>query len=682
MMSAIHPLGSSLASVLRGLGQRPYLLAGFLILANTLFLPYCGIVHDSQLYSGLVLNRIDPDFLSDDLFFRYGSQDKYSLFSPIMAPFVVALGNKTAFFIGYVLSISLFLTALTRLVLKVWPGSPAAIVGLIHLAVIQVPYGGHVPLNVIEPFLSARVPACGLALWAFSDILERRWLRGALAMAVAFGIHPLMTLPVMMILALVFLARRWGALGVAVPTVLSLGAFGAILATPSIATPLFGHFDAYWLELTQETNCYMFPQEWFAWQWFWNLFTLFGLAVAAYVGRVSDPSAWKQANSKTDGSETRPTTDTDRTAILAGAVLVGVAGFFGTLLFSQLPYALLLKGQAYRWLWLPLALMPPAFCHLAWQAWRTDSMLSRLAALGLAIFLGMTTYHWLEVLCLVFFLPVTYYAALVFAKHARLTDKVVGAVAVSMLLGGFLWGGFRVWVFFTKCTAIQGELTPLNLFAIAVVNLGAAIIIPSLLLALAAFGHRLFSVKAWTPVAVALTLQTTVTIWMATDNYKELNPNAEELQFVDAFLRERKAGQSQPLSIYCNYGRLYQYWIEWGTRSYYDCFQLAGFVFNRDTAVEGKRRALLVAPFEAVSLAKGRWEMIPDGVKEKIEAWHQTDIANTQPTEADVLALVHESSIDYLVLFSAHFDNLACARRGDVSIYDCRQLREKQVAAR
>jgi hypothetical protein len=277
MTSTIHPLGSSLADTLRILGQRPYQLAGLLILFNALLVPYAGLVEDSQLYSGLVLNRIDPEFLSDDLFFRYGSQDKYTLFSALMAPLVLALGNKSAFFLAYLISVGLMLTALTRLVLKLWPGSPAAVVGLIYLAVILVPYGGFTPLHVIEPFLSARMPACAVALWAFTDLLDRRWARGGLALAFAFAIHLLMTLPVLIFLAIVFLARRWGARGVALTTTLAAAAFGALLATPSIATPLFGEYDAYWMELTRLSNCYMFPQEWFAWQWFWNLFALSGM---------------------------------------------------------------------------------------------------------------------------------------------------------------------------------------------------------------------------------------------------------------------------------------------------------------------------------------------------------------------------------------------------------------------
>lgn len=663
MSPAIQALPASLADALRALARRPYLLAALLILINAAATPYMGIVHDAQIYTGLVLNRIDPDFLSSDLFFRYGSQDKYSLFSPMMAPFVALLGPKIPFFVGYLLSITLLFTALTRLVVKLWPDSPAAVVGLIFLALVRVPYGGHVPLHVIEPFLSARVPACALTLWAFTDILERRWGRGSLAMLFAFAIHPLMTLPGIMVLAVVFLARRWGAWGVAIPTAVAMVGFGALLATPSIATPLFGYFDPEWLELTQNTNCYMFVQEWFPQQWFWNLFALAVLATASVACRGEDD---------------------DRSRILAGAVMIGVAGFFGTWLFSYLPYALLNKGQAYRWLWFPLILTPPAVFHLALQSWQANRISSRLCAVALVAWLGITTYHWLEFLCLGCFLPVTYYAAIIFGKKAEPADRVGYSVAASVLLGLTLWGSFRIWNFFENCGALLGELTYINVYDIVIANLNAGILVPLTLLVLAVAGSWLATTRrVWPLLAGAVAVQAAFFAYMGSEAYRTQHPQYAELQYVEDFLKERRQEEGRSLAIYCNYGRLYQYWVEWGTRSYYDCFQLAGFVFNRETAVEGQRRAKIVGPFEAVSLAKGRSEVIPEGVKEKISAWLGADVDSpSPPTEEDLLRLAREDDVDYIVLFCTHFEHLAEGRRGDVSIYDARKLREVRVSHR
>src|SRR5262249_37722572 len=51
-----------------------------------------GVRHDAILYTGQVLARLMPDRVGNDLFFVYGSQDKYSLFSALMAPLFERFG--------------------------------------------------------------------------------------------------------------------------------------------------------------------------------------------------------------------------------------------------------------------------------------------------------------------------------------------------------------------------------------------------------------------------------------------------------------------------------------------------------------------------------------------------------------------------------------------------------------
>src|SRR5438445_10459450 len=105
-------------------------------------------------------------------------------------------------------------------------------------------------------------------------------------------------------------------------------------------------------------------------------------------------------------------------------MLIGLAGFFGSLVFTNLPYALLLKGQAYRWMWLPLALMPPALFDLAWTFWRTNQLSPRLAAIGIVVYLGVTSYSFLEFATLLFFVPPILYGLATFAKSWTWTDKI------------------------------------------------------------------------------------------------------------------------------------------------------------------------------------------------------------------------------------------------------------------
>src|SRR5580704_13550837 len=81
------------------LAAQPWSLLCVLLACNALARPYAGITHDARLYSAQVLNQLDPGTYGDDLFFRYGSQDQFSIFSQFAAPFVAILGLETAFFL-------------------------------------------------------------------------------------------------------------------------------------------------------------------------------------------------------------------------------------------------------------------------------------------------------------------------------------------------------------------------------------------------------------------------------------------------------------------------------------------------------------------------------------------------------------------------------------------------------
>src|ERR1700694_3272409 len=48
---------------------------------------YRGIFHDAGLYTLQALARLAPAALGQDVFLRFGSQDRYTIFSPIYADF-------------------------------------------------------------------------------------------------------------------------------------------------------------------------------------------------------------------------------------------------------------------------------------------------------------------------------------------------------------------------------------------------------------------------------------------------------------------------------------------------------------------------------------------------------------------------------------------------------------------
>ena len=58
--------------------------------------PYVGIIHDSRFYSVQALGALLPGRFSDDLYFRYCSQDQFTLFTLVYEPALSILGLARA----------------------------------------------------------------------------------------------------------------------------------------------------------------------------------------------------------------------------------------------------------------------------------------------------------------------------------------------------------------------------------------------------------------------------------------------------------------------------------------------------------------------------------------------------------------------------------------------------------
>lgn len=75
----------------------PKVLLFMLLLALWFFShPYQGIWDDGVFYAVQALARLRPEVYGKDLFFLYGSQDEFTLFSPIYAAFIRLFGLDRA----------------------------------------------------------------------------------------------------------------------------------------------------------------------------------------------------------------------------------------------------------------------------------------------------------------------------------------------------------------------------------------------------------------------------------------------------------------------------------------------------------------------------------------------------------------------------------------------------------
>jgi len=226
-------------------------ICGIAVLALWLITrPYRGVRHDALLYLGQILRRLMPDRFAGDLFLQATSQERYSLFAPLVTPIVGHLGIGAGELVVLACCNLLFMLAVWKLS-EGWFDRPLRWVALMFVTVLPHTYGGLGEFSYAEPFLTARSLAEPLALFALGQLL-----RGRVAVAIVLAIlsalfHPLIGLPILVIgwMVLVMRHRAWAWLGV-------LLVVPVLLCATGIAPfdELLRRFDAPWLSVVERLN--------------------------------------------------------------------------------------------------------------------------------------------------------------------------------------------------------------------------------------------------------------------------------------------------------------------------------------------------------------------------------------------------------------------------------------------
>lgn len=187
------------ADALEWLARTPVVLVAMLLAMNAVISPYAGIAHDASVYSLQALNRSTAGAFAGDLFLKYGSQDRFSVFGPIAAPAIRLMGVRPAFYVFFVLSAGLLIYAMLRLNRALLRDPAMAAAGTIVAAINPLWYGGLWVFRVNESFFTPRLPACGFVLLGLEQLITGRfWWSLALLFAAAL-LHPLMALGGLMI---------------------------------------------------------------------------------------------------------------------------------------------------------------------------------------------------------------------------------------------------------------------------------------------------------------------------------------------------------------------------------------------------------------------------------------------------------------------------------------------------
>lgn len=304
--------------------------------------PYYGLVHDSEVYLIQALGRLNPDLFSGDIFLRYGSQDRFTLFGPVFAQSMRLFGIENAAVALSLLAHAGFFAAVTMLAGMlmprrfVWPS-------IALICALPAFYGPGRIFAVVEDFATPRLFAETLVIVALVAFLrERFWLAILLGLG-AIVLHPLMT--VGGIVVALFSSntpprvRTW---------VLATGALAvAVLIGWMSAQGLQLRFDEVWLHLLQSGLKYLWISEWTLLTWSPELVSIITLMIGLLV---------------LERSHARSLSGATLVAAVGGIALNYVAG-------DLLHVALVVQAQPYRCLWLSTLmsfLLLPLIVHRTW----------------------------------------------------------------------------------------------------------------------------------------------------------------------------------------------------------------------------------------------------------------------------------------------------------------------------
>lgn len=172
--------------------QRPNFIAGALLGLVMLLLVrrYSGIYHDSILYLGQGLLHRWPEIFGNDLFFLHGGQDRYSLLPWLLGVTFNWFTPPTVFLWGTLACLLAFAAASWYSLRILLPAGQRywAWLGILCLPSM---YGVASIFSYGEPFLTSRPVAEAFCLLAIGLFAGRRWLLAIAGLAAAGLFHPL-----------------------------------------------------------------------------------------------------------------------------------------------------------------------------------------------------------------------------------------------------------------------------------------------------------------------------------------------------------------------------------------------------------------------------------------------------------------------------------------------------------
>jgi len=517
----------------------------------TLSHPYQGIFHDAGLYTLQAQAHSSPESLSQDVFLRLGSQDRYSIFSPLYAAVSRLLGTESAAAL-LTLAFQASLLVCAWLLARAVMSAPLAGLGVAMLIAIPGDYGADRVFTCIEPFLTPRMAAEALVLGSLAAALNARTALALALVAAATLIHPIMASAGIAALLYLYFAIPHPRRALALVAIATLSLLIVAYALPA---GVGGRFDGAWLALVKDRSPYLFHAQWTLGDW-----SRAGITLATLiVGALTLPSGRMRSLCQT-------------------ALVTTAAGLGLTMIAGDLLHLILLTQlQPWRWQWLGTvtgALMLPLILGQRWQ--------SGTAGPATALLLVAAWVFGVDEFALIASAAAVLSAAVAQRLSSRETRLVYWG-AVAMLAIAIVWR-VATNLEFTEVHYLEPSVPLWLRRAMSFSHDGTA---PMALIALAWWLGRSESRRAALIVlailataACAVLLPPTWTRWTAREfppqlaaqfaPWRRIIPPGTEVFWPES-----------PVSA----------WLLLGRPSYLSTAQTSGLVFSRGTAIEMQRRA-------------------------------------------------------------------------------------------
>lgn len=580
---------------------------------------YHGLTGDGQIYAFQALARLHPQ-LAADLYLQNTSQDQFTLFSPLYAWCISVLGLENAARL-LTLLFTLWLLAAAWSLAAAAGGRGTAWLAIAFLLIIGGNYGASGVFRLLDPFLTARLPAEALSITALACHFRGMQRLGLLLALAALFIHPLLALPGLLLLVCLSLPLRMAV----------IGAIGGVFATLAIAViavnvpkpwAILSVMDAPWLEVVRERSQFLFLQLWSVHDWDVNVRPFISLGFTAIA--VADERLRKLCGS----------------AALVGAAGLAVASIGGLIG----PVAIVVQGQAWRWIWITVFIGAALVPLTALRVWRDD----RCGPLCTLLLISGWT------------LPgpgAAYVAAavIVWCSRAHISARLA---VYSRWLSAALGAAIGVWVL-AKC---GGKVSMQDMFALKV---------PAVLLGALVWWGVDAGRKPWV-AGLLSTLLIALSIYIFPAAFKQsrtLAADADIRKFADwtnAIPPTATVLVAPPQDV----GAFV--WFTLGRPNYLAVDQSAGAVFSRATALEVRRRSDVLLP-----LMDPNWKIL---TSLRAKSAGAPDKAVTRPLTPESLSRVcADPRLGFVISpGKAGFDPLRHEQAGawkDWNLYDCRKVR-------